>query len=143
MTTIIADCRTGTMVSDSKVTAGTVWFPAKKVVRHKDELIGLAGEANKEEAWLNWYTNGRKGKAPNDEDLAVLILRKTGLFYVDVDSTEIQVMREFHAIGSGAPAAMGALLAGKTAEEAVAIAILVDPDSGGDIQLFSLTKDKA
>ena len=143
MTTIVADARTGTMVSESKVTAGDVWFPATKIVRHKDELIGCAGEAHMEEAWLNWYQNGRKGKPPSDEDLAILILRKTGLIYVDTNSTEILVTRAFHAIGSGAPAALGAMLSGKSAEEAVAIAILVDPNSGGDIQVFNLLKDKA
>ena len=141
MTTIVADARTGTLVSDSKVTAGSVWFPAKKITRFKGELIGLAGEANLEEAWLNWYTGGRKGKAPNDEDLCILILRKHGLVYFDVGSTEIIVARDFHAIGSGASAALGAMLAGKTAEEAVAIAILVDPQSGGDIQVFNLKDD--
>lgn len=126
------------MVSESKVTAGAVWFPARKIVKHKGELIGCAGEAHQEEAWLAWYTGGRKGKPPPDEELSILILRKTGLIYIDTASTEIPVTREFHAIGSGAPAALGALLAGKTAEEAVAIAILVDPQSGGDIQVFNL-----
>ena len=138
MTTIIADTRTGVMVSESKVTAGDVWFPARKIVKHKGELLGLAGEANQEEAWLSWYTGGRKGKPPSDEDLSILILRKSGLYYIDTASTEIPIMREFHAIGSGAPAALGAMLAGKTAEESVAIAILVDPQSGGDIQIFHL-----
>jgi len=142
MTTIVADFRAGVMVSESKVSAGDVWFPATKIVRHKDELIGCAGEAHMEEAWLNWYQGGRKGKAPSDEGLQVLILRKTGLVYVDTNSTEILITRAFHAIGSGAPAALGAMLAGKTAEEAVAIGILVDPCSGGDIQVFSL-KEKA
>ena len=142
MTCIVACHQTGMMGSDSKVTCGDVWFPATKIVRFKDELIGCAGEAHMEEAWLNWYQNGRKGKAPSDEGLAILILRKSGLIYVDTNSTEIVVARDFHAIGSGAPAALGAMLAGKTAEEAVAIAILVDPQSGGDIQVFNL-KDKA
>ena len=138
MTTIAVDHRTGVAASDSKCTIGAIWVTTTKVHRHKDELIGLAGTDSQGQRWLEWYKAGKKGVAPKMDQAEALILRKDGVYYVQDDCAEFKVERGFHAIGTGGAAAMAVMLAGHTAEEAVRIAIQVDAQSGGEVQVFPL-----
>ena len=138
MTTIAVDHRTGVAASDSKCTIGAIWVTATKVYRHKDELIGIAGADAQGQRWFDWYKAGKKGTLPKFDQAEALILRKDGLYYVEDGGTEYRIERGFHAIGSGGAAAMAVMLAGHSAEEAVRIAIQVDAQSGGEVQVFNL-----
>lgn len=139
MTTIAVDHRTGVAASDSKCTIGAIWVTSTKIHRQKDELIGLAGTDTQGQRWLEWYKAGKKGAAPKMDQAEAVILRREGVFYVQDDGVEFKVERGFHAIGTGAAAAaMAVMLAGHSAEEAVRIAIQVDAQSGGEVQVFSL-----
>lgn len=138
MTTIAMDHRTGVAASDSKCTIGAIWVTSTKVFRHKDELIGLAGLDSQGQRWLEWHKSGKKGAAPKMDQADALILRRDGVYYVQDDCAEFRVERGFHAIGTGAAAAMAVMLAGHSAEEAVRIAIQVDAQSGGEVQVFNL-----
>ena len=138
MTTVAVDHRTGVAASDSKCTIGAIWVTSTKIHRHKDELIGTAGTDAQCQRWLEWYRAGKKGAPPKFDQAEALVLRKDGVFYVEDGGSEFKVERGFHAIGSGAAAAMAVMLAGHSAEEAVRIAIQVDAQSGGEVQVFHL-----
>lgn len=133
MTTVFASLKHGVMVSDSKCTADTEWFPMTKVYRHEDELIGLAGNVRDALAWLRWYSEGKKGAKPKGEGFAAMILRKDGLYGVSSDTFEMLIERGFYGIGSGGGIAVGAFMAGANPKRAVEIACQVDANSGGEV----------
>lgn len=138
MTTIAASVKEGVMVSDSKCGNGTTWYPTTKIYRIAGELVGCSGNVKCINRWLKWVRNGRKGPCPKTESFGALMLRPDGLYKADVDGSEIQIERGFHATGSGEHAAIAALLLGHTAKEAVEVACLVDDGSGGDVVVFNL-----
>lgn len=138
MTTVLADFRAGIMVCDSKCTDGPMWYPMSKVRRYGDELIGISGNVREATAWLKWYLGGKRGSKPKMESFSALIMRPTGLFAVSEDSFEMPVERGFHAVGSGGPCALGAMVAGADAERAVHIACQIDANSGGDVIVHKL-----
>lgn len=138
MTTIVADARTGEMVSDSKCTYGCTWSPITKIYRVGDELIGCAGDVKQWAQFLKWHKGGRRGARPKGDEYTVLILGPAGLRQWDSNGCEMPIERGFTAIGSGGHAAIAALMCGKTAAEAVEIATQIDPNSGGDLQRHTL-----
>lgn len=138
MTTVAADHRCGLIVSDSKCITGDTWSPMTKVFRHKDELIGIAGDVRLAMRWVKWYTGSRRGATPKLSNFEALILRADGVYHVTEDAYEMKVEQGFYAIGSGAMAALAVMHAGLDPREAVRIACLVDNNSGGDVQSHSL-----
>jgi hypothetical protein len=143
MTTIVASAQHGIMVADSKMVADTVWFPVEKIIRHKNELIGTAGDEEETAKWLDWYMAGKLGKEPKKfTEFEALILRPSGLYYLCANTHEIKVPRGFHGIGSGGAAAVVALLCGKHPRDAVRIACMVDQGSGGRISSVRLNDKK-
>lgn len=142
MTVVVADARSGKMVSDSRVTLDEIWIEAAKIYKHKGELLATAGNVRQGDEWLDWYKAGKKGEPPKKlDDFQALVLRKDGVYVLQGDTNEILVERCFHAIGSGSAAALGAMLQGATCEEAVTIACLVDYQCGGTIRVESLKKE--
>ena len=138
MTTVAADHRSGQIVSDSKCISGDTWSPMTKIFRHKDELIGVAGDVRIAMRWVKWYTAARRGAAPKLTNFEALILKPDGLYHVTEDAFEMKVEQGFYAIGSGAQAALAVMHAGLEPKEAVRIACLVDNNSGGALQAHSL-----
>ncbi len=138
MTTIAADARAGRMVADSKCSVGETWFPVKKLYRHANEVIGIAGSVKEEQEWLRWYTGSKRGAAPKVAELEALILRKDGLYLVDSSLSEIRIDEGVMAIGSGGMAARAVLYHGGTVDEAVEIACRIDNGSGGALQAEQL-----
>ncbi len=139
MTTIVADARVGLMVSDSKCTGNGSWVPMTKIFRVNGDLFGFAGGVNEREKWLKWHRAGRKGPRPKLESFEGLLLKQDGTLYeLCSDGLEMLIERGFHAVGSGGPAALGAMLSGKHAKEAVEIACLIDPHTAGDVCVFNL-----
>lgn len=141
MTTIAADARAGVMVSESKCSDGNVWVPMTKVFRIGGGLFGFAGTVVDRERWLKWHRNGRKGARPKMDDFIALHLREDGQLYeISSDGLEMLIERGFTAIGSGAKAAIAAMILGHDAKAAVEVACLVDAGSGGDIRVFELNE---
>jgi ATP-dependent protease HslVU (ClpYQ) peptidase subunit len=139
MTTILADAKKGVMVCDSKATLGGEWFPVKKVFEHDGELFGFAGTQSEGLRWLDWYSNGQRGKMPSISNVNIIILgRNGGVRLVEGSGSIFSVERHFYAIGSGSTAAMGAFMAGADAKKAVEIATRIDAGSGGDIVVHRL-----
>lgn len=138
MTTILADAKTGVMVTDSKCTSAEVWYPMTKVHRIGKELIGLAGSVKESLAWLEWYRAGRKGVRPKLDSFQGLCLRADGLYELGADGLVQLVERGYHGIGSGGGYAVAAFMAGADAERAVAIACDIDVGSGGAVIVHRL-----
>jgi ATP-dependent protease HslVU (ClpYQ) peptidase subunit len=135
MTTIAADCRGDRMVmcSESRVTSGDMWHPATKMFRIGDEIVGCAGNVKEWTRWLQWHRDGRKRPRPKTEEVAILILRKDGVYEHCANGLEIRIERQYHAVGSGAHSALGAMMAGADVRSAVHIACHIDIHSGGAI----------
>ena len=128
------------MVSDSKCTSGDVWSPTRKIWRHGDELIGVAGDLHHASRFLKWHMNGRKGPLSiKSSDFEALILRKDGLYHVTDAGIEFKEERGFFAIGSGQKAALAILIAGLGPVRAVEIACQVDISSGGELRVETLS----
>lgn len=139
MTTILADAKKGVMVCDSKATFGGEWFPCQKVFASDGELFGFAGTQSEGLRWLDWYTNGQRGKMPSISNVSIIILGKEhGVRLVEGSGSIFCVERPFYAIGSGGMAAMAAHMAGADAKKAVEIACKIDAGSGGDIVVHKL-----
>jgi ATP-dependent protease HslVU (ClpYQ) peptidase subunit len=128
------------MAADSKCTSGDVWSPTRKIWRHGEELIGVAGDMNHAARFLKWYMAGRKGPlAIKSPDFEALILREDGLYHVTDNGLEFKEERGFFAIGSGQKAALAILIAGLGPVKAVEIACQVDISSGGEVKVEHLS----
>jgi len=134
MTTIAADVAEQAMCTDSKCTIGDTWFPSTKIYNRDDLLIGCAGGVSDIEKFMAWYDAEQdETNKPELDNLQALVLSTRGLHLFDSTCTSFEIERGFHAVGTGGNAALGAMLAGKSLTEAVSIACMIDPNSGGDI----------
>lgn len=133
MTTIVY--RNGVLAADSQTTrngsicAGEV---DKVHVLEDGRLAAFSGEVGAGSNFL------RALKAGDDlPDLAgdaiVVVVQKDGTVHVHQDDLWFAETGEFFAWGTGLAPALGALHVGATAEEAVAAACKVDPNSGGRV----------
>lgn len=134
MTTIIATRKamgSDTMVSNPDT---GLYYPARKIVRVKGDLIGAAGDSGDCLRFMDWakhdFSEKKKPKftvTDGDQEAQVLILNAEGLFMMcPTDPYPEQIESEFWAIGSGADAALGALAMGATLEQALEVAARFD-----------------
>jgi hypothetical protein len=143
LTTIIAT--KDRMVSDSKITQesknGDTYFEGPKLCRKGAAILGTAGDSILGDKFVGWY--GTKKRKPQGfgkgADFEALVLEETGLYHFDEYLSRNKVNREWFSVGSGASAALGALYAGATPEQAIEIACKVDPHSGLPLQTLKLT----
>lgn len=141
MTTIATDGLS--MAGDSLVTAGKeVVGYTVKVVRLKDgRIVGTSGCCFQTVKFVEYLENP-KGKKPEFEgdEFSALILNTDGTVdYMNKEFVPVRYLTPM-TIGSGDGIALGAMLAGKSPVEAVAIAITRDTCSGGDIVSLSIEK---
>lgn len=136
MTTVAADFRSGVMASDSRCADDTTWVPCTKIHRIGDELVGCAGDMRQIGLWLKWVRGGRKGVMPKLTDFSAVVMRSDGVYDVTDDGHEQLVERGFHAVGSGAHAALAVLLTGGDVSLAVSTACQIDVGSGGDVRVI-------
>ena len=132
MTTIAWDGKE--LASDSMVYSDYIeQSPIKKIFKKDGKLFAFAGVYAESIAFLN------EGKKLTDESQAIEIDLKTGKAKLHEGSGCFDI-KPPQALGSGAPFAMGAMLAGKSATEAVKIGIKLDPYSGGKVSTHKITK---
>lgn len=142
MTTIACDGKT--MAADSRRCFGDMRFDdTPKIFRLRDgSILGVCGTLQLAMMRMDWLNNRGKPEdypaAKGDDSCDMLVLRPDGKIehYLEY-STPIEVKAPI-ALGSGREFAMGALLAGKNAAEAVEIACQIDVYSGGPIQVRTL-----
>lgn len=135
MTTVAV--KDGVMACDSLVTGG---FPcsADKIFKRADLLIGFAGDWLAASHMVDCYLKNRE-PIRADDDVDILILRKSGIYLLDAYFREVRVREKWYSIGSGSQAAMTAMNMGASAVEAVRQAIKVDNDSGGRVRSLKLS----
>ncbi len=72
---------------------------------------------------------------PKDDGFDLLLACNGEVFQITNDFTLLRTSTGIYGIGSGADYAVGALMAGATVEEAIKIAVKLDINSGGPIQI--------
>lgn len=153
MTTIAF--RDGIMAADTQETDGNdSQHRCKKLFRCTDPkgkrvILGTAGGSFSGMIYVDHFRTGKPRPTTieyiyEDEDFHILIWDGKKLFEVNWLWRPIQVPRpKFFAIGSGAPAALGAMHMGATAKEAVAVAKKIDIYTGGAIVAMKLNNWEA
>lgn len=114
------------MCADSMVSTGDTWWPCNKITEINDCLVGCAGEADQGKKFLKWFADQSQSKPKLTDAFCALVLTKTELHYYCSTLIPETIERGFHAVGSGGPIALGAMLAGKDLTTAVRIASQVD-----------------
>lgn len=142
MTTIATDGKS--MAGDGQVQDHCDMIVATdrhKVFRLSDgRIVGAAGNSADAHAWCKWLDNNKDGPCPiQSEQFAGLILQCDGsVLWVDHKGRE-ELTPTPCAIGSGQEIAIGAMDAGATPDQAVAIACKRDIYSGGTIRVEYLS----
>lgn len=141
MTTIAADHQT--MASDSKVVLGDGQYNTQKIFRFDHCFVGVAGEGRAMADFLRWLHAGEKQDsipASSDDNgcFTAIVLKRNGLFIYSNDYFLEPINQEFFAIGSGAYAAQAAMHLGYEPPKAIETAALVDPNTGGPIQVVTI-----
>jgi hypothetical protein len=144
MTTIATDGKSmaGDGISQS---CGTISrLASQKVWRLRDgTLLGSVGKAAWAKQYREWYEAGCEGDPPEsgDDSSAILLLKPDGQLLMVSGDDGIQLPVETPwAIGSGMDLAIGAMEAGAKPKKAVEIAARRDPNTGGKIRSFTITK---
>lgn len=103
--------------------------------------IGGAGISAYVYAFRHWVIDGMKGDHPLKTDEGNLFIIKPDGSTVCWSNAGPFLMDGPWALGSGENLALGAMLAGATAEEAVRHAMTIDTCSGGDVTVLGPTAD--
>ena len=129
-----------TLAADKRASFGTTIHTTTKIFHSGDALVAYAGDASFGEEMRAWYGRGAK---PEDfpvsnrdkEDWAGLLVIRRGRPIARYERTPYPVLFEdtLFAIGSGREFALAAMHLGKTAREAVEVAIALDSGCGNGI----------
>lgn len=144
MTTVAWDGET--LAADTQMTSGTMKSRGKKLHRvGRYKYAAFCGDVSDCQRVMDWLKDGGvKPSFKDDAEIEVLLLdkRKAACYHLDQSLVMVEQEAPF-AIGSGAMAAMGAMMMGADAKKAVEIAAKVDSCTGGDVDTISLNKRKA
>jgi ATP-dependent protease HslVU (ClpYQ) peptidase subunit len=110
-----------------------------KIVRVRNELIGMTGLREGSILFVEWYKGDRKQRPEFKIDFSVLILNEKGIFLYHEHFVCIKVKHVFYALGTGAEVALGAMHAGASPKEAVEIACKVNIKTGPPVQVYNLS----
>lgn len=139
MTTLVY--RSGVLAADSRGTSGGWVLPSqeKKLRKLPDgRLVGSFGPVAGVARLINWLETGEPGDQPDIGDSNVVVVSADAIHVFSGEGRFDEPVTGFHAWGSGMPPALAALHMGADACEAVRIACLVDPSSGGPVQSVRL-----
>jgi hypothetical protein len=123
-----------TLASDRQITdngrpmVGTKIWRIK--VKGKVYLLGCCGGYGAALKFIEHFKKNGFSRLPEIRDTSVLIIGKDGAWSYEEDGTLSPMNESPWGIGSGGDYALGAMMAGATAEEAVAIGIELDVNSG-------------
>ena len=133
MTTVAFDGIT--LAADSQTNGSYVEYH-NKIARIGNVVVACAGTVSEIAQFQRWCKDRTKDK-PILTDFSCLEIRSGKVYYYD-ENLEPLTPSIPVAIGSGSDFAMGAMLAGATAKEAVKIACKLDSNSGGKIKTVTL-----
>lgn len=132
---------TATYLNDSSV---RVPGRSSKVRKLPDgSLYSGAGVVSQIEALGRWLASGSSLEQPRFDDVTALHVRADGTVRIYDGCAEREIIdAPFYAVGTGAAAAIGAMMAGATATEAIRIAMAIDPYTAGEIDVVSLGTER-
>lgn len=136
MTTIAY--RDDVIAGDTQITCGgTIDGWAQKVFRKGGLLYATTGCSGLGDAFLTWVANGMRGDAPtmkrDDGEANGLLFPGDDRVVWRFKDVWASHRAPYFAFGSGAEIALGAMIAGATAEAAVRAAAQRDTSTGGEI----------
>ena len=145
MTTIAIDAL-GNIAADGRRTAGNeiIRYDAEKIKVSHGRIYALTGCCSLLDALISWHHAGADAsKMPTykgDGGWYLIVFQADGMYTYsnDVPYSMGDEIKAPMAFGSGQNWAMGAMLAGKSAKEAVEIACKVDIYSGGQIKVMNI-----
>ena len=134
-----------TLAADKRAIYGGTITTLTKIRRIGDLMVGGSGESSFIGAMVEWVKNGRvpadfpKSQADKDDWQPVLVIEADGTPSL-YERTQYPIRHEQRciAIGSGREYAMAAMHLGKTAREAVEVAIELDCGCGNGIDTLEL-----
>lgn len=144
MTTIAWDGRY--VAADSLMISGSYKHPMpyQKLRLGNGVVYGLTGFAAWFDAWIKWYEAGADPAATpacnlsGDNAGSFIVFAKDNVKFYTREMPYPLKLEAPDAWGSGAEYAIGAMMAGAKADEAIRIAIKVDHGTGGEAQVIDL-----
>jgi ATP-dependent protease HslVU (ClpYQ) peptidase subunit len=136
MTTIAF--RDGVVASDSRCETGG-WIAGHAIAKLRKSktngcVFAITGDAANATKLMNALIDIPDGQPPNlGENSRVVCFSADSKITVYEGNGSFEVICEFTAFGSGAPAALAAMMMGADARQAVEIAASIDPYTGGEI----------
>ncbi len=144
MTTIAWDGRTLAADTLGTISGFRSQFPTEKIVSRGSMAFGLTGYGGLINAWIEWYQAGadpantpKHGFSDNDTGNFIVFRDGVALVFSHLCPYPLKEGAPW-GWGSGGEVALGAMLHGATAEQAVAHAMSRDTRSGGAIQTIDL-----
>jgi len=133
--------RDGVMAGDSGSTSGeTVDGSYRKTFKHEGRLYGMTGRVADAAVFKEWVKKGRKGK-PGISDLQVIEIRADGkVLFWEGDRPPFIYKSPCVAIGTGSDIALGAMLVGANAKQALKAARKANVYTIGKIRTIKLKK---
>ncbi|HEX5126493.1 MAG TPA: hypothetical protein VFW00_07110 [Rhodocyclaceae bacterium] len=141
MTVICWDGKT--LAADKRVSFGTSISTTTKIHRINGMLVGCAGVAANGASCIQWVRDGMdRSQYPavqKDDPCSLLVILADGtIHYYSKTADPLVIECKTFAIGSGSEFADAALYLGKTAREAVEVAIALDSGCGNGIDTLDL-----
>ncbi len=132
-----------TLAADKRASMGTLIRTTTKIFRFGGALLSYSGEAGMGEELVAWFTAGAvaeefPARQRADDPSTLLVIDASGIRTFERSPHAIRVEDQTFAIGSGRDFALAAMHLGKTAAEAVAVAIALDSGCGNGIDTLEL-----
>jgi hypothetical protein len=134
--------RDGVLAADSQITENDrVCGYARKIGQINGVLWGVCGCLIHMVAFGDWVRGGMEGeppsmKTPEGATSTAIVIAGDRLLTFDHHGQDHMPLPAFHAVGTGAPVALGAMQFGASARQAVEAAIALDVYSGGEITVL-------
>ncbi len=141
MTVIAWDGRT--LAADKRMSFGTSFAVTTKIFRIGGMLVGVAGDAALAREMADWVCDGMQAETfptkARTDPISMLVIRLDGSLHYFTSSPVPMVLEDkVFTLGSGCDFAAAALYLGKTAREAVEVAIALDSGCGNGIDTLDL-----
>lgn len=132
-----------TLAADKRVSFGASISTTTKIHRIDGMLVGCAGGAAQGVSCIQWVRDGMDRSqypaAQKEDPCSLLIIQPNGaIHYYSKTPDPLMVDDKTFAIGSGSEYAEAALYLGKTAREAVEVAIALNSGCGNGIDTLEL-----
>lgn len=152
MTTIV--CNRRGMAADRRVVRHGSFYPAQKIFRVRDSLIGTAGHGDACLVFVEWFRRLRRKPADLHailggetsmewrDEIEIIELNRRGIFHWTGWGYGEKVLADSFAVGTGGMAALEALRGGKSLKAAIEAAIGHDENTGCGVQVEMLRLGK-